>query len=120
MLDPRTGNVEVWITDLGARQQQSCHQRRSECSMQLQSGRRMAPGLCFGPIGAWSSFYQRSAAGGGSEQVLLSYKVIRAAGIHVEQWLINTDWSPERTEHPILGSKPKLRNGSLAAAAHWR
>jgi eukaryotic-like serine/threonine-protein kinase len=44
--------------------------------------------------GAVNQFYRRSAAGGGSEQLTLSYERMRVAQIQ-SGTLVNTDWSPD-------------------------
>ncbi len=72
------------------------------------SGRPMAHSLCFGAVRGIVEFYQRSAGGGGNEQVLLSYQMIRAAGIQASN-LVNTDWSPDGKS--ILFSVPAQNSG---------
>ena len=118
MLDSRTGNIEVWITDLA----RGSNSRVTSEGATLNATPIWSPDgaqFVFRTIRGVVEFYQRSASGGGSEQVVLSYPIIRASGIQSNS-LMNTDWSPDGKSILFSVPRPKLRNGSLAAAAHGR
>jgi Tol biopolymer transport system component len=113
MLDPNTGNIEVWINDLA----------RGSNGRVTGEGATLNATRIFNASPIWSpdgtslvfrrsrgvvEFYQKSALGGGSEHVVLSYPIIRAAGIQSHN-LIDTDWSPDGTR--ILFSVPGSSSG---------
>jgi len=93
LLDTKTGVIEVWITDLA----RGSHGRVGTANSALDASPVWSPDAAqfvFRTNRGVVEFYQRSAAGGGSEQAVLSYPMIRAAGIQTNM-LIITDWSPD-------------------------
>jgi dipeptidyl aminopeptidase/acylaminoacyl peptidase len=108
LLDPRTGIIDVWITDLA---------RGTNSRVDL-------PGAVLNATPIWSpdgtqfvfrtyrgaaELYQRSAAGGGDEHVVLPYDMFQTAGIRSVN-LVNTDWSPDGKS--ILFSIPSSSSGT--------
>jgi hypothetical protein len=93
LLDRRTSTVEVWITDL----------TRGTTNRIGLPGTVLNASPIWSPDGAQFVFrtnrgtvdlYRRSAAGGGSEQNVLPYQMLRTAGIQSNS-LVDTDWSPD-------------------------
>jgi Tol biopolymer transport system component/predicted Ser/Thr protein kinase len=108
MLDPRTGFIELWIIDL----------ERGSNSRVSNDGATITATPLWSPDGARYVFRrsrgavelnQRSAAGGGSDQVVLSYENIRLAGIQ-STMLIDSDWSPDGKS--IIFSVPGPNSGT--------
>jgi serine/threonine protein kinase len=108
LFDPRTNAVEIWLTDLARR-----------------SASRLNPGGLITASALWSpdgsrlmfrtnrngmiEFYDRSAAGGGSDRPVLSAEAYRAAKIPSFN-LVPTDWSPNGRQ--IIFSAPTSASGS--------
>jgi Tol biopolymer transport system component len=93
MLDPKTGNIEVWITDL----ERGSNTRISNEGATINATPIWSPDgtqFVFRSSRGAVELFRRSAAGGGGEQVVLPYENIRAAGIQ-SIMLIDTDWSPD-------------------------
>jgi hypothetical protein len=85
LLDRRTSTVQVWITDL----------TRGATSRMAIAGAVLNASPIWSPDGVQFVFrtnrgtvdlYRRSAAGGGTEQVVLPYQMLRAAGIQSNIW----------------------------------
>jgi dipeptidyl aminopeptidase/acylaminoacyl peptidase len=94
LLDYKTGNIDVWITDFA----------RSRNSRITGGGVSLNASPIWSPDGskfvfrsnrtAYNQLLQRSAAGGGNEELILSPEMMRAAGVQSGN-LTNTDWSPD-------------------------
>jgi Tol biopolymer transport system component len=90
LVDPKTNAVDIWLTDLA----------RGSTS-RFASGGAVTANPLWSPDGTqlifrsnrngFIEFYQRSAAGGGSDRPVLSLEAYRVA--HLAQNLIPTDWS---------------------------
>lgn len=93
LLDAKTGNIEIWITDLA----RGSNGRISSESTTLESTPIWSPDgsqFVFRRYRSVVEFFRRSAGGGGSEESVLSYEKIRESGIESIMW-IDTDWSPD-------------------------
>jgi Tol biopolymer transport system component/predicted Ser/Thr protein kinase len=93
LLNARTGAIEVWITDLT----RGSIDRVAREGASINATPIWSPDgaqLVFRTFGGVVEFYQRSAFGGGDDQVVLSDKMTRAAGLQSTS-LVNTDWSPD-------------------------
>ena len=93
LVDSKTGIIEVWITDLA----RGSNSRVTREGATLNAGPIWSPDggqFVFRTVRGVVEFYQRSASGGGSEQVVLSDPIIRASGIQLTS-LVSTDWSPD-------------------------
>ena len=108
MLNPRTGSIELWIMDL----------ERGTNSRVISEGAHICATSIWSPDGANLMFRRsrgavelcvRSAAGGGSDQVVLSYETIRAAGIQ-SNMLVDSDWSPDGKN--VIFSVPGTSSGT--------
>ena len=108
MLDDKTGNIDIWMTDLA---------RGARSRVTADGGFNSSPiwspdstQLLFRTFQKVVEFHQKSAAGGGSEQTVLSYRTVQASGIPTNNTLIDTDWSPDgknilfTVENPSSGS----------------
>jgi Tol biopolymer transport system component len=93
LLDSRTGIIEIWITDLA----RGSSDRVTRIGANLNATPIWAPDnaqLVFRSFRGVAELYQRSASGGGREEVVLSYSTIRASGIQ-SNYVLDTDWSPD-------------------------
>ena len=107
LVDPKTGYIDIWITDLG----------RGTTS-RFTEGRTVSSQPVWAPDGtrlvyrtnprSVIEFYQKSALGGGNEQPVLSAEAQRAADLHATN-LIPTDWSLDGRN--IIYSTPELGSG---------
>jgi eukaryotic-like serine/threonine-protein kinase len=107
-LDPRTAIIEVWITDLA----RGSHNRVSSAGATINATPIWSPDgtqFVFRIDRGTLELYERSAFGGGSEQVVLSHATIRASGIQ-STGLVDTDWSPDGKT--ILISVPNPNSGT--------
>jgi serine/threonine protein kinase/Tol biopolymer transport system component len=109
LVDPRNNTVEIWLTDLS----------RSSTS-------RLAAGGVVTSSALWSpdstrlmfrsnrtgviEFYERSAAGGGNDRLVLSAETYRAAAQIQALNLVLTDWSPDGRQ--IIFTAPALASGN--------
>jgi len=94
LFDPKSNAIEIWLTDLA---------RRSSSRVALAGGLVTASAL-WSPNGTRLmyrsnvhgviEFYERSAAGGGSDRQVLSLDAFRAAQLPSLN-LVPTDWSPD-------------------------
>ncbi len=110
LLDSKTGIIDVWMTDLARRS----NSRITNGGTSLNAGPIWSPDSAQFVFrsnrgGALNQFFQRSAAGGGSEQLVLADETVRAAGMHSGN-LVDTDWSPNG--QTILFSVPGTASGS--------
>jgi len=106
LVDPKTNIVSIWLSDLA----------RGSNSL-FASGGAVTAATLWSPNGntlifrsnknGTIEFYQRSAAGGGNEQTVLSFEAIGAA--HLPQNLIPTDWSHDGQ---IIFSAPAPASGN--------
>jgi hypothetical protein len=117
MLDEKTGNLDIWMTDLA---------RGTRARVTGQGGFNNSAiwspdssPLLFRTFQRVVEFHQRSAAGGGSEETVLSYAMIQASGIPTNNTLIDTDWSADG-KYILFTVESKFRIGYLAAPAYWR
>ena len=93
LFNARTGAIEVWITDLT----RGSNSRVAREGASINATPIWSPDgtqFVFRTFGGVVEFYQRSAFGGGDDQVVLSNKMTRAAGLQSTS-LVNTDWSPD-------------------------
>jgi dipeptidyl aminopeptidase/acylaminoacyl peptidase len=108
LVDPKTNSVEIWLTDL----------TRSSSS-RLASGGLVTASALWSPDGTRLTFrtnrngivefYERSAAGGGTDRPTLSAEAYGAAQIPSVS-LIPTDWSPDGRQ--IIFSAPTPESGT--------
>jgi Tol biopolymer transport system component len=108
LVDPKTGTVDVWMTDLA----------RGSSTRVTREGMLGASAI-WSPDGAHLmfrairnglvEFHQKSAGGGGNEQAVLANDTRRAAQIQSVN-LIDTDWSPDGQN--ILFSVPGVAAGN--------
>ena len=95
LLDTKTGIIDVWITDLARRSNSRIAGGETAVSASpiwSPDGAQFVFRSTRG--GAGLQVYQRSAAGGGSEQLVLPHQLARAAGAQPIS-LVPTDWSPD-------------------------
>ena len=108
MLDARTGNIDVWIYDL----LRGSSNRVASGTSLLNATPIWSPDssqFVFRASRGVVQFYERSAAGGGTEHIVLSSPVIRSPGIQ-SNMTIDTDWSPDGKS--ILFSVPGSDTGT--------
>jgi eukaryotic-like serine/threonine-protein kinase len=108
LVDPKTGTVDVWVTDLA----------RGSNTRVTREGQLGASAI-WSPDGTHLGFrtirnglielYQKSAAGGGDAQAVLSAETRSAVQIQSVN-LIDTDWSPDGRQ--ILFSVPGVASGN--------
>jgi eukaryotic-like serine/threonine-protein kinase len=108
LVDPKTNAVEIWLTDFA----------RSSTSL-FASGAVITASALWSPDGTRLTFrsnrngiiefYQRSAAGGGNDRLVLSGEAYRAAQIPSLN-LVPTDWSPDGRY--IIFSAPAPASGN--------
>ena len=106
--DPKAGSIDVWMTDLarGTNTRITRGAILSASAIWSPDGAR----LVFRALrGGLIEFYQRSAAGGGNEESVLSAATERAAQIQSIN-LVTTDWSPDG-QH-IVFSTPEVASGT--------
>jgi len=104
LVDPKAGTVDVWMTDLarGGNTRVTHEQQLGASAIWSPDGTHLGfRTIRNGAI----EFYERSAAGGGDEQAVLSAEMRRAAQIESVN-IIDTDWSPDG-QH-ILFSVPGI------------
>ena len=113
LLDPKTGTIDVWITDFARRSNSRITSFTSGMATINASPIWSPDGGQFvfrsNRGGARIQFYQRSAAGGGSDQLVLPDHAARAAGVQAAN-LIPTDWSPDGQS--VLFSVPGPASGA--------
>src|SRR5262245_54402639 len=94
LVDPKTGQPDIWMTDL----------ERGSLSSRFTFGPGVSAAAVWSPEGTriifrsnrkggLIDFYQKSAAGGGNEETVLSWEAGLAAGISSVASLIPSDWS---------------------------
>jgi eukaryotic-like serine/threonine-protein kinase len=108
LLDRKTGSIEIWINDFA----RGSSSRVVSGDAALNATPIWSPDsaqLIYRIFRGTVQLYQRSAAGGGSSQLVLSYQTERAAGIQSFSFM-DTDWSPDgksmlcSTQNPNSGS----------------
>jgi Tol biopolymer transport system component len=110
LFDSKMGTLDIWITDLA----------RGRSSRITSGGASFNASPIWSPdgeqlvyrslrVGGLNEFYQRSAAGGGGERLVLPIQVARAAGVESGN-LVDTDWSPDGQS--ILFSAPGTASGT--------
>jgi Tol biopolymer transport system component len=107
LVDPKTNALEIWLTDLA---------RGS--SSRLASGGLVTASALWSPDGTRLTFrsnrngviefFQRSAAGGGSDRLVLPSKTYLGAGIPSNN-LVPSDWSPDGRQ--LIFSVPAPASG---------
>jgi serine/threonine protein kinase/Tol biopolymer transport system component len=110
LIDPRTGGGDIWIDDLA----------RGRSRFTYGSGPILNAAAIWSPDGSRLIFrtnrrgalelYQKSAAGGGSEEPLFAFAEDRVRGMQTNN-LVSSDWSPDG-QH-LLFSAPTLASGSF-------
>jgi Tol biopolymer transport system component/predicted Ser/Thr protein kinase len=108
LVDPKTGTIDIWINDLKRNSMSrftSGWEIAATPAWSSDGGRLMYRAAQFGLI----RFFQRSAGGGGSEEPLLTFEMVRAAQIRSTN-LIPTDWSPDGAH--IIFSVPDPATGN--------
>jgi len=108
MLDARTGTIDVWIYDLVRGSNNRVASGRSHLNATPIWSPDGGQFVYRGSRGA-VEFFERSAAGGGEEHIVLSSPVIRSSGIQ-SNMTIDTDWSPDGKN--ILFSVPGSDTGT--------
>jgi eukaryotic-like serine/threonine-protein kinase len=109
LVDPKTGNIEIWLADLVRN-----NTARFAFGGVINASVLWSPDggrLAFRGFrnGGLIEFFQRSAAGGGSDQPVLRAEAYRAAQI-LSLNLIPTDWSPDGRH--IIFSVPSPASGN--------
>jgi len=109
LVDPKTYNLEIWLTDLA---------RKSHTL--FASGGPVTGSALWSPDGGRLifrsnrngviDFYQRSAAGGGSDQMLLEARPAFQAVRIPSNNLIPTDWSPDGRQIMFSAPSPASRS----------
>lgn len=107
LVDPTTGYLDIWLTDLarGSRSRITFDPLLNAAPLWSPDGARIA--FRANRSGA-NLIYQRSAAGGGTEELILSAEAQRAAGIESPN-VVDTDWSPDGRS--VLFSVPGSESG---------
>src|SRR5262249_39598053 len=108
LLDPKTGAVEIWLTDLA----------RSS-TLRFSSGGALTGGAIWSPDGTRLRFksnrngllelFERSALGGGNDEPVFSAEAFRELRLESGS-LVLTDWSPDGQN--IIFSVPALATGT--------
>jgi len=107
LADRKAGTIEVWLTDLVRNSTSRFAFGRSVDASALWSpdGSKIA----FRSLRGLIEFFQRSAAGGGSDQPLLQAETYRTAQISPIN-LIPTDWSPDGRQIIFSATSPTSGN----------
>jgi eukaryotic-like serine/threonine-protein kinase len=110
LLDPKSNAIEIWLTDLA---------RSSTSRLAAASAAVTGASVLWSPDGTRllfrsnrngiTEFYQRSAAGGGNDRVVLSGEAYRAARLPSLN-LVPTDWSPDG--RAVVFSAPAPESGN--------
>jgi len=107
LVDRKAGAIEVWLTDLarGGTSRFAFGTSIAASALWSPDGSKLA----FRSLRGVIQFFQRSAAGGGSDEPLLQAETYRTAGIPSIN-LIPTDWSPDGRH--IIFSAPSVAFGN--------
>ena len=108
LVDPKTNAVEIWLTDLARRSTSRVASVGIVNASSLWSPDGTQLLFRSSRIGI-TEFYQRSAAGGGTDRPVLSLEAYRIAQIPSAN-LIPTDWSPDGQQIIFSGPAPASGN----------
>jgi eukaryotic-like serine/threonine-protein kinase len=93
LTDPKTGYLDIWLTDLarGSRSRITFDPVLNAAPLWSPDGARM---VFRANRGGANVIYERSAAGGGTDELILPAQAQLAAGIESPN-VVDTDWSPD-------------------------